>query len=101
MSCSRTKEFNSKNYFEHINNAELAICDENYEKAISEYKTAFDAIEKPFGKDVFNLALLSQLLNNFEKRDKYLQEIINNSNELDFVKSVFVSKYMTEQEWIN
>lgn len=99
LSCSKTKEYNSEEYFEHINNAELVICDEHFEKAIKEYEIAFDAIEKPFGKDVFNAALSSQLLNDFEKRDNYLQQIINNSNELDFVKSVFVSNYMTEQEW--
>ena len=99
FSCSSTKEYNSEKYFEHINNAELAICDENYEKAINEYEVAFNAIEKPFGKDVFNSALSSQLTNDYEKRDIYLQQIINNSNELDFVKSVFVNNYMTEQEW--
>ena len=99
LSCSKTKEYNSAEYFEHINNAELAICDENFEKAISDYEVAFNEIEKPFGKDVFNSALLSQLINDFEKRDNYLQQIINNSNELEFVKSVFVSKYMTESEW--
>ena len=99
FSCSKTKEFNSEEYFKYINNAELAICDENFEKAISEYEVAFNAIEKPFGKDVFNSALSSQLMNDFEKRDNYLQQIIDNSNELDFVKSVFVSKYMTESEW--
>lgn len=99
LSCSKTKEYNSEEYFEHVNNAELAICDKNFEKAISEYEVAFDAIEKPFGKDVFNLALSSQLMNNYETRDNCLQQIINNSNEFDFVKSVFVSKYMTEQEW--
>lgn len=99
LSCSKTKEFNSEKYFEHINNAELAICDENFEKAIKEYEVAFDLIEKPFGKDIFNSALSSQIMNDFEKRDNYLQQIINNSNELDFVESVFVNNYMTQQEW--
>lgn len=99
FSCSETKEYNSQKYFEHINNAELAICDKNFEKAINQFELAFGTIEKPFGKDVFNVALSSQLIKNDEKRDYYLQQIINNSNELDFVKSVFVSKYITEQEW--
>lgn len=99
FSCSKSKEYNSQIYFDHINNAELAICDENFEQAINEFKLAFTAIEKPFGKDVFNLALSSQLIKDYDKRDNYLQQIINNSNELDFVKSVFVSKYMNEQEW--
>lgn len=99
LSCSKSKEYNSQKYFEHINNAELAICVENFEKAISEYEIAFGTIEKPFGKDVFNSALSCQLIKDYDKRDNYLQQIINNSNELDFVKSVFVNNYMTEQEW--
>lgn len=101
FSCSKTNEYNSEKYFEHINNAELAICDEDFGNAIKEYEVAFDLIEKPFGKDVFNSALSSQLISDFKKRDNYLQQIINNSNKLDFVKSVFVTKYMTEQEWNN
>lgn len=99
ISCSENKEISSEKYFEHINNAELAICNENFEKSLSEFEIAFGAIEKPFGKDVFNAALSSQLIKDYEKRDSFLQQIINNSDELDFVKSVFVSKYMTEQEW--
>ena len=99
VSCSKTKEYDSSEYFERINNAELAICYENYEKALSEYELAFEKIEKPFGKDIFNTALLSQLINDLGKRDHYVQQIINNSNELEFVKSVFVGRYMTESEW--
>ena len=98
-SCYESKEYNSEKYFEHINNAELAICNENFEKSLIEYEIAFGLIEKPFGKDVFNSALSSQLINDYEKRDYFLQQIIDNSDELDFVKSVFVGKYMTEQEW--
>jgi len=99
--CSETKEISSKEYFEHINKAELAICNEDFQKSLSEYEIAFGLIEKPFGKDIFNSALSSQLIKNYEKRDNFLQQIIDNSNELDFVKSVFVVKYMTEQEWKN
>jgi hypothetical protein len=99
FSCSKITEYNSLEYFEHINNAELAICSENYKKAVSEYELAFKKIEKPFGKDVFNAALSNQLINDFEKRNNYLQQIINNSDELDFVTSVFVSNYITESEW--
>jgi hypothetical protein len=97
--CSKTKEIRAEEYFEHINNAELAICNEDFEKSLSEYDMAFGLIEKLFGKDIFNSALSSQLIKNYEKRDDFLQQIIDNSDELDFVKSVFVGKYMTEQEW--
>lgn len=99
LSCSETKKYNSEKYFEHINNAELAICEENFAKALSEFEIAFAAIEKPFGKDVFNASLSGQLTKEYKKRDGFLQQIINNSDELDFVKSTFVGEYMTYQEW--
>lgn len=99
FSCSETKEIRSEAYFEHINNAELAICNENFKKSLSEYEIAFGFIEKPFGKDVFNSALSSQLINEHKKRDGFLQQLIDNSDEIDFVKSVFVGTYITEQEW--
>ena len=100
-SCSEPKNFNVGEYFAHIKQAELAISNEAFEEALKEYKMAFTKIEKPFGKDVFNAALASQLTNDHPSRDAYLQTIINNSNKLDFVKSVFVDRYMSEQEWEN
>ncbi|MBB6681452.1 hypothetical protein H4O20_08355 [Aequorivita sp. 609] len=99
VSCSKSNEYNSEKYFEHINKAELAICTENFEKSLSEYELAFGLIEKPFGKDIFNSALSSQLINDYEKRNNFLQQIIDNSEELDFVKSVFVGTYMTTDQW--
>ena len=97
--CSKIEKYNSEEYFEHINNAELAICNENFEKSLSEYAIAFSKIEKPLGKDVFNAALSSELIEDYKKRDHFLQKIINNSDELDFVKSIFVNRSMSEQEW--
>lgn len=86
-------------YHDMINKAELLICEGNFHKAGNTYKLAFKNIEKPFGKDVFNAALASQLSNQNLERDKYLQTIINNSDDLEFVKSMFVNKYMSEEDW--
>ena len=98
-SCSKAKDFNAPEYYKHINQAELAICNTDFEEALNEYRTAFTKIEKPFGKDLFNAALVSELKNYHQIRDAYLQDIINNSNDLGFVESVFVGHYMNEEEW--
>ena len=98
-SCSKPKDFDARKYYNHINRAELAICSENFDDALQEYDTAFKEIEKPFGKDIFNAALASQLNGDYESRNTYLQDIVNNSDDLDFVKSVFVDHYMNEEEW--
>ncbi len=98
---STSNNFEPTKYFELINQAELSICEEQFKVAIEKYKLAFSKIEKPFGKDIFNAALASQLNNQKVERNKYLQEIINNSDDLDFVKSVFINKYISEKEWQN
>lgn len=93
------KEINAEKYFEHINKAELAICKENFGESLAEYESAFAELEKPFGKDVFNAALDCQLMKDYKKRDFFVQQIINNSDDVEYVKAVFVGKYMTEKHW--
>lgn len=97
--CSTKKLINSSSYFTLINKAELQICEKNFKQASRSYTKAFKEIEKPFGKDLFNAALANQLSNNLNERDNILQSIIDNSNELDYVKSEFVGIYLTEKEW--
>lgn len=92
---------NSIKYFDLINQAELFICDGKFETAAHNYKLAFSEIEKPFGKDVYNAALACQFANNIVERNNHLQVIINNSDDLDFVKAKFVVQYMTQEEWQN
>ena len=89
----------SLNYYTLIKKAELLICEGNFKQASESYTKAFNEIEKPFGKDLFNAALTSQLSNSLKERDDRLQSIIDNSNDLDNVKSKFVGTYLTEKEW--
>jgi hypothetical protein len=90
---------NSSSYFTLIKKAELLICEKNFKQASKTYTKAFNQIKKPFGKDLFNAALASQLSNNLKERDNRLQSVIDNSNELDYVKSKFVGIYLTEKHW--
>lgn len=100
-SGSGVSSYDSKMYFSLINEAELHICRRQYEEALETYALAFDHHQKPFGKDLFNAALCSQLSLKLSLRDKYLQKVINNSSELAFVQSKFVGTYMTNLEWQN
>ncbi len=49
-----TQQYNPRQYFDYINQAELAICDSNYKGAVAYYKQAFQYLKEPFGKDLFN-----------------------------------------------
>ncbi len=99
--CLSKKEYDIPKYFELINQAELHICDNEFNAALNFYENAFKQIDKPFGKDVFNAALVGVKLNKKEVLEKNIQKIINNSNDLNFVKSFFVDKYITNNEWDN
>jgi len=97
--CSPSSEVNVGKYHELVNKAELEICAGRNERAVTFYNRAFSLIEKPFGKDVFNATLASQLSGQNKVRDDFLQLLVNNSDDLAFVKSVFVEDYISEEEW--
>jgi len=82
-----------------VKNAEIKITKEQFSEAVNLYQEAFPLIEKPFGKDVFNAALTSQLANMHDERDQFLQIIINNSEGIDKTKSVFVGTFLTQEHW--
>ncbi|MEL7120829.1 MAG: hypothetical protein AAFO07_15360 [Bacteroidota bacterium] len=98
-SCSYRAIEDIPTYFELVNKAELSICKGEYQEASDFYDLSFKEIEKPLGKDVFNAALASQLADLPERRNQYLQILINNLDEISFLKHKFVYSYMTKEEW--
>ena len=98
-SCNDIVDYNIKKYFSQINKAELLICEGDHSQALETYKSAFKEIQKPFGKDLFNAALCGQLSGKLLYRNEYLQIIINNSDELEFLRSNFLGTYLTVEEW--
>ena len=100
VACGNKPELNISEYHKITNRAELLICSANYEQASNEYSRAFDKIIKPFGHDVFNAALVSQLANKPKARNAYLQLLINNSDDLGKIKSTFVDAYIGNEVWV-
>ncbi|QTN39759.1 hypothetical protein HZ996_11595 [Cryomorphaceae bacterium] len=86
-------------YYLLTNKAELAICDGDFDTASKNYSLAFQEIEKPFGPDVYNAALSNHLSNNLDERNLNLQLLVNNSDDLSLIKSIFVSTYVDENLW--
>ncbi|MAT90567.1 MAG: hypothetical protein CMC35_07730 [Flavobacteriaceae bacterium] len=81
------------------NKAEIAICDGDFDRASKNYSLAFREIKKPFGHDVYNAALSNQLSKNLDERNLNLQLLINNSEDLSMLKSIFVNTYIDENLW--
>jgi hypothetical protein len=82
-----------------INKAEIAICNGDFDSASKNYSLAFREIKKPFGPDVYNAALSNQFSNNLDERNLNLQLLINNSDDLSTLKSIFVNTYIDENLW--
>lgn len=96
--CTCNNEAITK-YYRLTNKAEIAICDGDFDSASKYYSLAFREIEKPFGADVYNAALSNHLSNNLDERNLNLQLLINNSDDLSLLKSIFVNTYIDENLW--
>jgi hypothetical protein len=98
-SCKHERQDDIQKYHELVNAAELALCDEEYRQALDNYGIAFRKIKRPFGKDVYNAALAAQASGHMAERDQYLQQLINGSEDIAILKAIFLSNFMTVQEW--
>ena len=99
FSCNPGSDFNADQYFSLVNKAELSICEEKYSQALDLYKQAFTYTLKPYGKDAFNAALVSSLIGNNESLEEYVQLLINNSEDSDYIQSKLVGPYISETDW--
>ena len=96
--CNCNNEAITK-YHMLINEAEMAICEGDFDSASKNYALAFREIKKLFGPDVFNAALSNQLSNHIDERNLNLQLLVNNSDDLSSIKSIFVNTYIDETLW--
>lgn len=94
-------EVDIQKYHELVNRAELAICSDRLSISSQLYQEAFSHIDKPFGKDLFNAALVEGQLHNKMTLLQYLQQLVNNLDEFDYLKSAFVNSKISNQEWQN
>ena len=91
--------YNVHKYHEHVNQAELAIISMAFSEAVISYNLAFGHVPKPFGNDVYNAALSSHLANDPDNRNKYLQILMNNSDDYGMIKTTFIDQYALDSVW--
>lgn len=97
--CNHERQHDVENYHQLVSKAELAICDEDFREALDNYGLAFRQTKRPFATDVYNAALAAQAQGTRAERDQYLQDLIDGSDDLEFIKYTFLSNFMTVQEW--
>lgn len=76
-----------KSYYPLINEAELAIVDSNYHKALTLYRTAFSAVEKPQSADYENAAKCAFLTFEEASGKYYLRKMANDGYSENYLKS--------------
>lgn len=99
VGCQHKRQIDVEKYQNLVDVAELAICEGDHRAALDNYGLAFRQIERPFGKDVYNAALVAHAADYRAERDEYLQQLINGSEDLAFIKVNFLSNFMSAQEW--
>ena len=97
--CKHERQDDVEKYHQLVNDAELAICEGEYRVALDNYGIAFRKIKRPFGKDLYNAALAAQASEFRAERDQYLQQLIDGSEDIAILKAIFLSNFMTVQEW--
>jgi hypothetical protein len=82
-----------------VNDAELNISQGNLQIALADYESAFKLMEKPFGKDVFNAALVCKISKNRSKLLEYLKILVNNTDDFEKLKNTFIDSSMNPSIW--
>ncbi|HKL39662.1 MAG TPA: hypothetical protein VJ894_03235, partial [Cryomorphaceae bacterium] len=77
VGCEHKRQIDVEKYQNLVDVAELAICEGDHRAALDNYGIAFRQIERPFGKDVYNAALVAHAADYRAERDEYLQQLIN------------------------
>src|SRR5690606_11059710 len=86
-------------YHNTVNQAELQITENNFKDAAKLYEDAFDKIDKPFGKDLYNAAIVTSIIGDQKKLHDYLQILINNTEDLSFIESTLLGPYISREKW--
>ncbi|TXK37241.1 hypothetical protein FVR03_15675 [Pontibacter qinzhouensis] len=73
-------------YHPHINRAELALAQKNYETALDLYQQAFAAVPSPFAKDYFNAAVCATHEGNEKLTYAYLEKLALKGVDLEYLK---------------
>jgi hypothetical protein len=76
-------------YFKLINKAEIKIVESDFESSLNHYQKAFELIDKPFAKDLYNASLCSAKSNN----DSVTYLLVKQQVQKGIPLKIFRSKY--------
>lgn len=74
-------------YHKEINHAELKIVESDFQNSLNHYQKAFELVDKPFAKDLYNASLCSTKLNNHSLTYVLVKQQVKKGIPLKFFKS--------------
>lgn len=73
-------------YYQGINNAKLALIEDNLENAVTHYYKTFENFDFVFARDCFNALEVSTKLKHFEMVDYFLKRCLKQGVEFDYLQ---------------
>jgi hypothetical protein len=88
-------------YYQKITEAEIYCCKNDFQNALQSYKKAFDLVEKPLSKDLYNATICASLLTQDSLMFLYMEYCLKTSVPIEkFTKNTIVfAKYFQDLKW--
>lgn len=105
-SYSQPSSFNDQilieNYHILINDAELKICNKDYNDAIKIYKEAFKLLNNPFPKDIYNFILVCIYQNKYTNAFEFSRKLVRLGVGINFFDHIPLNYLKTDSlKWEN
>lgn len=86
-------------YHKLINKAEIKIVESDFENSLNHYQKAFELIDKPFAKDLYNASLCSAKSNNDSITYLLVKQQVQKGIPLKFFKSKYYKHFKKSNFW--
>ncbi len=86
-------------YHKLINKAEIKIVESDFENSLNHYQKAFEMVDKPFAKDLYNASLCSEKLNNDSITYLLVKQQVQKGIPLKFFKSKYYMHFKKSNFW--
>lgn len=93
---------NSQNYIAYhktINKAELKVVESDFKKSLEYYQIAFNSVNKPFNKDLYNASLCAVKSGNDSIANMLIRQMILKGTRLKYFKNKSFKRFRKSKFW--
>ena len=93
------QKYSYSDYYKMINNAEVALVNNDLQEAALLFDSAFTMDLKPFGKDIYNAVVCNLEIDSFSKVSKYCEKLFYYGTPLSFLTHKKFDKLTQSRYW--